>query len=476
MKILKEKSRQGNTGYSLPELDVNKKEIKDFIPEDYIRKEKPDLPELSEPDVVRHFVNLSILNHHVDKGFYPLGSCTMKYNPKINEELSRLSYFINIHPLQDNETIQGVLQLIYELEEMLGKVTGFNFVSLQPAAGAHGELTGLLIMNAYHKKKGKIRKKVLIPDSAHGTNPASATRAGLESIKIPSNEEGILTPDILKRYLDDDVAGLMITNPNTLGIFEEYIKEISDILHEYDAILYMDGANLNALMGYFRPGDSGVDILHLNLHKTFSAPHGGGGPGAGGVCVQEKLERFLPIPRIVKKDKFYLDFNYPDSIGKVISFYGNFNVFIKAYTYLKIMGKKGLKLATEQAVINANYLLRILEKYYELPYKRRCMHEFVLSGSNLKKYGVKTLDVAKRLLDFGLHAPTVYFPLIVQEALMIEPTETESKETLDDFASKMIQITKEAETNPQILKEAPVNTPVRRLNEAQAARDLNVRW
>ncbi len=476
MKTLKEESKIGKRGYSLPKLDVERREINEFIPENFIRDKKPELPEVSEPEVVRHFVNLSILNHHVDKGFYPLGSCTMKYNPKINEELSRLHSFTNLHPLQDEETVQGALELMFELQEMLGKITGFEYVSLQPAAGAHGELAGLLIMNAYHRKKGRDRKKVLIPDSAHGTNPASATRAGLESVKIPSSEEGILTPEILKNYLNDDVAGLMITNPNTLGIFEEYIKEIADLLHTYDALLYMDGANLNALMGYFRPGEAGVDILHLNLHKTFSAPHGGGGPGAGGVCVQEKLERFLPVPRVVKKDRYYLDYDFPDSIGKIHSFYGNFNVFIKSYVYLKIMGSDGLKRATEQAVINANYLLKKLQSYYELPYKRRCLHEFVLSGEFLKKYGIKTLDVAKRLLDFGFHAPTIYFPLIVHEAIMIEPTETESKDTLDEFADKMIEIVKEAETNPDVLKQAPTKTPIRRLNEAQAARDLNVKW
>uniref|UniRef100_A0A7C4U7C3 Probable glycine dehydrogenase (decarboxylating) subunit 2 n=1 Tax=candidate division WOR-3 bacterium TaxID=2052148 RepID=A0A7C4U7C3_UNCW3 len=476
MEILKELSKEGKKGYRLSVLDVPEKRLNQLIPEKFLRKEKPGIPEISEPEVVRHFVNLSILNHHVDKGFYPLGSCTMKYNPKINEEISRLSSFTNLHPLQDDETVQGALQLMYELQEMLGKVTGFNYVSLQPAAGAHGELTGLLIMSAYHKKKGRKKSKILIPDSAHGTNPASATRAGFVSVKIPSNEEGILTPQILKEHLDDDVAGLMITNPNTLGIFEEYIKDISDLLHSKDALLYMDGANMNALMGYFRPGDAGIDILHLNLHKTFSAPHGGGGPGAGGVCVQDKLEEFLPVPRIVKRERFYLDWEYPYSIGKVISFFGNFNVLIKSYVYLKIMGYDGLKEATEQSVINANYLLKKLKDYYDLPYKRRCMHEFVLSGERFKKFGVKTLDIAKRLLDFGFHAPTVYFPLIVSEALMIEPTETESKDTLDRFVEKMIQISKEAETNPELLKEAPKNTPVRRLNEAQAARDLNVRW
>ncbi len=477
MELLKEISREGARGYTLPSLDVEDVPLEEIFPDSHLR-ERLHMIEVSEVEVVRHFSNLSSLNYHIDKGIYPLGSCTMKYNPKINEDVSRFENFTSLHPYTNDEYVQGALQIMYELEKSLGELTGFKDVSLQPAAGAHGELLGLLLMRAYHKKRGNInKKKILIPDSAHGTNPASSTRAGFVAAKIPSNDEGILTPDIVNKNVDEDVAGLMITNPNTLGIFEPYIGEIADILHKHDALLYMDGANLNALMGYFRPGDVGVDILHFNLHKTFSTPHGGGGPGGGASGVSDKLVPFLPVPRVVKsEEKFKLDYNYPDSIGKILGFYGHFSVMVKAYAYIRMLGTKGLKRATEQAVINANYLREILKDYYDLPYKNRCMHEFVLSGDIQKANGVRTLDIAKKILDYGLHAPTIYFPLIVSEALMIEPTETEPKWVLDKFSEVMIEIAKKAENSPEELKNAPVNTPIKRLDEAKAARELDVHW
>ena len=478
MELLKEISREGAKGFRLPPLDVEEVDIKNFFPEKFLRDNPPPLPEVSEPEVIRHFVNLSSLNYHVDRGFYPLGSCTMKYNPRINEEMASLEGFTNLHPLQPDDTVQGALELIYNLQDYLGKLTGFKHVSLHPAAGAHGELLGLLLIRAYHKKHGNHhKKKILIPDSAHGTNPASCTRAGFVSVKVTSGEKGILTPDILEKYLDDEVAGLMLTNPNTLGLFETYIVEMAEMLHEKDALLYMDGANLNALMGYFYPGKAGVDILHYNLHKTFSTPHGGGGPGGGGVGVSERVEPFLPVPRIEKGENgFYLDYNRPDSIGKIISFYGHFNVMIKALTYIIENGPDGLKKVTETAVINANYLMTQLKDTYNLPYDTTCMHEFVLSGNTFKKYGVRTLDIAKRILDHNMHAPTIYFPLIVPEALMIEPTETEPRWVLDRFISVMKKIAKEAAEDPELLKKAPQNTPVKRLDEAKAVRELDVHW
>ncbi|RKZ00261.1 MAG: aminomethyl-transferring glycine dehydrogenase subunit GcvPB [Candidatus Hydrothermota bacterium] len=475
--LIFELSKSGRKGYTLPKLDVEAKPIEDLIPSKLLRKESPHLPELNETEVVRHFVRLSELNYHVDHGFYPLGSCTMKYNPKVNEDVARLPGFLEIHPFQPERTVQGALRLMKELEEYLAEISGMDAVTLQPAAGAHGELTSMMIVRRYHEKQGNPRKIVLIPDSAHGTNPASVTLAGYQAKTIKSNERGLVNIEELKKHLNEDVAAFMVTNPNTLGLFESEIVKISELVHSVGALMYMDGANLNALLGYVRPGDIGFDVMHFNLHKTFSTPHGGGGPGSGPVGVKKHLEPFLPVPRIVEKDgKLALSYDFPDSIGKVHAFYGNFDVMVKAYTYIRMMGPDGLKRVAEAAVINANYLLALLKSAYKVAYDRFCMHEFVLTGRPFKKFGVRTLDIAKRLLDYGFHAPTIYFPLIVSEALMIEPTETETKETLEAFADALLKIAQEAKENPELLHEAPHNTPVRRLNDAYAAKNLDVRW
>jgi glycine dehydrogenase subunit 2 len=475
-KLIFEYSKPGRKGYTLPKIDVPEVKPGDSIPNEYLRQDSA-LPELSEVDVMRHFVHLSILNHHVDKGFYPLGSCTMKYNPKVNEDVSRLPSLANLHPLQPIETVQGALQLMYELGQYLIEIAGLDAISLQPAAGAQGELTGIMMVRKYFEKKGEKRTKVLIPDSSHGTNPASVTLSGYESFEIKSNAQGLIDLTALSQAVDESVACLMLTNPNTLGLFEKEVVKIAEIIHRKGALLYLDGANLNSYLGFHRPGDVGFDLIHFNLHKTFSTPHGGGGPGAGPIGVKQILEPFLPIPVIKKdKDRYYFDYNRPDTIGKIQAFYGNFNVLIKAYTYIRMQGALGLKEVSECAVINANYIKKKLEKYYDLPYPETCLHECVFSSTNLKQYGVRTLDVAKRLLDFGVHAPTVYFPLIVPEALMIEPTETESKDSLDEFINLMIRIAQEAKDNPQILKNAPNNTPVRRLDEAKASRDLDIAY
>ncbi len=482
-KILFELSSPGREGFSLPELDVPARRTEELIPGDLLRERPPALPELSEVDVARHFIRLSILNHHVDKGFYPLGSCNMKYNPKVNENLARLSGFLNLHPHQPEETVQGALKLMFELGEYLKEIAGLDQITLQPAAGAHGELTGLLMISAYHKNKRSPRSKVIIPDSAHGTNPASVITAGFSTVQIKSNPRGLVDVEELKRALSEDVAALMLTNPNTLGLFESQILEIAKLVHDAGALLYMDGANLNAMMGIARPGDMGFDVVHFNLHKTFSTPHGGGGPGSGPLGVTDEVAPFLPVPLVAKRrdevggEEYYLDRDRPLSIGKIHGFYGNFGVMVKAYAYIRQNGARGLREASENAIINANYLKESLKAYYNLPYDVICQHEFVLSGEKqFREKGVKTLDIAKRLLDFGLHAPTVYFPLIVQEALMIEPTETESKESLDEFIQAMIRIAKEVEENPEAVKSAPQNTPVTRLDEGKAARELNVRW
>lgn len=470
--LIFEYSQPNRKAWTLPKLDV-------FLPQDlgFIERTNINLPEVSEIDVVRHFIALSVLNHHVDKGFYPLGSCTMKYNPKINEDMARLAGFSAIHPLQPEDTLQGALQLMYELERYLCEISGMDAVTLQPAAGAHGEFTGIMIVHKYFETRKENRKKVLIPDSAHGTNPASVTLSGYTAVEIKSNALGLVDIENLEKVLDDEVACLMLTVPNTLGLFETEIFKIAQILHKKGALLYLDGANLNAYLGHHRPGDAGFDLVHFNLHKTFSTPHGGGGPGAGPLAVKKDLAQFLPIPVIVKdNDKFRFDFDRPNSIGKIHAFWGNFGVMVRAYTYIRMLGSQGLKEVSECAIINANYIRKALETYYTLPYKSICMHECVLSANNLKPYGVRTLDVAKRLLDFGLHSPTVYFPLIVPEALMIEPTETESKESIDEFIQAMIQIYQEAQENPQILKDAPQTTPVRRLDEVKASRELDVKY
>jgi glycine dehydrogenase subunit 2 len=470
--LIFELSKPGRVGYSIPELDVPEVNVESIIPSDYLRKEDADLPEVSELQIVRHYTALSNRNHGVDSGFYPLGSCTMKYNPKINEDVARFPGFSHIHPLQEEETVQGAMEMMYRLQTSLAEITGMDEVTLQPAAGAHGEWTGLMMIRAYHEGNGDFnRTKVIVPDSAHGTNPASATVAGFESITVKSDERGLVDLEDLKRVVDQDVAALMLTNPNTLGLFEEHILEMAKIIHEAGGKLYYDGANANAILGFARPGDMGFDVVHLNLHKTFTGPHGGGGPGSGPVGVKADLIPFLPKPVLVKEDDAYkFDYNRPQSIGRVKPFYGNFGINVRAFTYIMTMGPDGLHQVSENAVLNANYMMRRLEPHFDLPFTQHCKHEFVLSGRRQKKLGVRTLDIAKRLLDFGYHPPTIYFPLSVEEAIMIEPTETESKETLDEFIEKMIQISKEAEETPEMVQEAPHTTVVKRLDEATAAR------
>ena len=479
-KLIFEKSSPGRTAYSLPECDVpvganNYSPLP--IPKRFLRDEIAELPEVAEIDVVRHFTRLSQLNYCVDTNFYPLGSCTMKYNPKVNEDVSRYEGFVNLHPYQSQEQCQGILQILYDLEEFLAEICGMDAFTLQPAAGAHGEFVGMLISHAYHVKNGKRRNKIIIPDSAHGTNPASAAMCGFDIVEVKSNSQGLIDIETLKRNMDSDVAALMLTNPNTLGLFEKDILKIAEIVHDVDALLYLDGANMNAMLGITRPGDMGIDILHLNLHKTFSTPHGGGGPGAGPLGVVKKLVPFLPAPRITKKnDSYKWQYDFPDSIGRVKPFYGNTGVLIRAYAYILSIGSEGLRKIGKGAIINANYLRKKLSGYIEIPYGERCMHEFVTSTKKLKANGIATLDIAKRLLDYGFHSPTIYFPLIVEDALMIEPTDTETRETLDEFAETLIKIIEEARTCPEILKKAPHNTPVSRLDEVQAARNPDLRW
>ena len=455
-------------------IEIKGKEEKEIIVDvpDKLKRSSLNLPNLEEWQVVRHYTRLSQMNYGVDINTYPLGSCTMKYNPKLNEEIAK--WFSYLHPYQDESTVQGALQIMYELQEMLKKITDMDDFTLQPAAGAHGEFTGMLLVRAYHEYKGELEKRrnVLLPDSAHGTNPASAAMAGFNVIEIPSNEKGMVDLEALEAATDDTTAAFMITNPNTLGIFEEEILEIAKIMHKNGALLYYDGANLNAIMGITSPGIMGFDIVHLNLHKTFSTPHGGGGPGSGPVGVRGELVDFLPVP-IVRYDgeKYYLDYDVKHTIGKVRSFYGNFGVMVKAWAYIKRLGGEGLKNATIRAVLNSNYLKERIKGHYELPHKDLRKHEFVVKPKN-----ARALDVAKRLLDFGVHAPTIYFPLIVHEALMIEPTESENKETLDKFADIMLQIAKDAEENPEILKEAPHNTAIKRVDEVLAARKPVLTW
>ncbi|MFS0672793.1 aminomethyl-transferring glycine dehydrogenase subunit GcvPB [Ornithinibacillus sp. 179-J 7C1 HS] len=476
--LIFERSKEGRVSYNLPEIDVPIVDLDAELTDTYVRQDAPDLPEVSELDIIRHYTGLSNRNYGVDSGFYPLGSCTMKYNPKINEDVARLDGFSHIHPYQDPKTVQGALEMMFDLQESLKEITGMAGVSLQSAAGAHGEWTGLMMIRAFHEANGDYhRTKVIVPDSAHGTNPASATVAGFEAITVKSNENGLVDLEDLKRVVGDDTAALMLTNPNTLGLFETEILEMAEIVHAAGGKLYYDGANLNAIMGYARPGDMGFDVVHLNLHKTFTGPHGGGGPGSGPVGVSEELEPFLPKPLIVKQDDFYtFEYNRPQSIGRVKPYYGNFGINLRAYTYIRTMGGEGLKKVSEYAVLNANYMMRKLEKAYDLPFTQHCKHEFVLSGRRQKKLGVRTLDIAKRLLDFGYHPPTIYFPLNVEEALMVEPTETETKETLDGFIDTMLQIANEAENNPEIVQEAPHNTVVKRMDETTAARKPILRY
>ncbi len=477
-KLIFEVSSTGRRGVILPSCDVPRKPLEKMIPSQLQRKIPAKLPEVSELDIVRHFTRLSQLNYSVDTNFYPLGSCTMKYNPKVHEEIAKLEGFSRLHPYQPHEQTQGILEVLYHFSELLKEICGLSAFSLLPAAGAHGELLGMMVVRAYHLKRGEAeRKKIIIPDSAHGTNPASAALCGFDVVEIKSNDKGLVDIASLRKAMSKEVAALMITNPNTLGLFEKDIVEICNILHEAGGLVYCDGANMNAILGKVRPGDMGIDLLHLNLHKTFTAPHGGGGPGSGPLGVSKSLAPFLPAPRLKKKGKTYeWDYNYPNAVGRIKAFYGHIGVIIKAYAYVLSMGKEGLLNVSETAVLNANFLKQKLSKHYDLPYSEVCMHEFVLSGRRQKKQGVTTLDIAKRLLDYGFYAPTIYFPLIVEEALMIEPTETENKQTLEAFADALIKIAQEAETNPDFVKGAPYYTPVRRLDEVKAAREPNLRW
>ncbi|MCD6471934.1 aminomethyl-transferring glycine dehydrogenase subunit GcvPB [Candidatus Aerophobetes bacterium] len=475
--LIFEINKKGRKGYSLPECDVEEKELKRLIPEEYLRKSGLGLPEASELDLVRHFTRLSQKNVSIDTNFYPLGSCTMKYNPKVNEDIAHLSGFAEVHPYQSQNTVQGILQLLYEVEKLLCEISGMDKVSLQPAAGAHGELTSMMMIKAYYEDKKEKRDTVLIPDSAHGTNPASSHFCGFRVVEVKSNRYGGVDLNDLIKKMDAKVAALMLTIPNTLGLFEKNILNISEIVHNKGSFLYMDGANLNALLGIVKPSDFGIDIMHFNLHKTFSTPHGGGGPGSGPVGAKEELVPYLPIPTVEKgEENYYFDYNRPKSIGKVRSFYGNVEVIIKAYCYIRSLGKEGLKKVSHNAILNANYLMKRLKRSFYLPYEQPCMHEFVLSGENEKINNIRTLDIAKRLLDFGFHPPTIYFPLIVKGALMIEPTETESKETLDAFASALIYIAKEMREKPHLLKNAPQETSVFRLDEVKAAKELKLKW
>ncbi len=475
--LIFERSVTGRRGYVLPPSDVPVREPSELLPADHLRASAPPLPEVAEFDVIRHYTRLSQLNFSVDTNFYPLGSCTMKYNPKLNERVAALPGFAWLHPLQPPSQVQGMLALLHELEQLLCSITGMAAFTLQPAAGAQGELTGLKIIAAYHRRKHRTRSTILIPDSAHGTNPASAALSGFSVVQLKSGPDGLIDLNDLQRKLSHDVAALMLTNPNTLGLFERQIKQIAAMLHEHDALVYMDGANMNALLGVSRPGDMGVDVLQLNLHKTFSTPHGGGGPGGGPVGVIKSLEELLPLPRIKRVGKrFAWHERSRHSVGRVHGFYGNVGVLVRAFTYIRTLGHEGLKRAGETAIINANYLKSKLQEVFPVPFDSHCMHEFVASAKPLKSFGVTAGDVAKRLLDYGFYAPTVYFPLIVEEALMIEPTETESKETLDEFAQALLQIVEEARATPNLVRRAPQRMAVSRLDEVKAAREPNLRW
>jgi glycine dehydrogenase subunit 2 len=470
-------SRAGRCGVDLPAADVPVKPLASLIPQKFLRSTPAELPEVSQPDLMRHYTALSRRNYGVDSGFYPLGSCTMKYNPKVDEDISRYPSFQEVHPLQAVESCQGALEILAAMETYLGEIAGMDAVTMQPVAGAHGELTGLKIINAYFRHRGETRTKVLVPDSAHGTNPASATVCGLEVVELPSLADGSMDLVALRDAVGKDTAALMLTNPSTLGLFETNIHEIAAIVHEAGGLLYYDGANANAIMGITRPGDMGFDVVHFNLHKTFTTPHGGGGPGSGPVGVKKELIPFLPVPIICQdKGHFRFDFDRPLSIGKIHSFYGNFGIIVRAYGYIRSMGPDGLRQASQDAVLNANYCQSLLRDKFHIPFDRFCMHECVLTAKYQKAQGVRTLDLAKRLLDYGYHPPTIYFPLIVEEAMMIEPTETESKETIDGFIQCLLTIAQEAADHPDLVKGAPTATVVGRLDEVTAARKPVVRW
>jgi glycine dehydrogenase subunit 2 len=474
--LIFEHSRKGRRGYKLPALDVPEKS--DLLPKSLMRDSIEDEVEVSEIDVIRHFTRLSKLNYSIDEGLYPLGSCTMKHNPRINEELARTWGFALSHPLQPDHQVQGNLELLWNLEQTLKEIFGLPRVSLQPVAGAHGELTGILMVHKALAKTGNPRKYILIPDSAHGTNPASAAFAGYEIKELKSNARGTMDLDVLQQAVTEDVAALMITVPNTLGVFESQIKAIAEILHAKGAYLYCDGANLNSFVGVARPGDMGIDVIHSNLHKTFSTPHGGGGPGAGPVGVSQKLVPFLPTPTVERREDgtFYLEHDHPDSIGRMRAFIGNFGVLVRALTYMRSMGPDGLRRIAQIAVLNANYIRARLKGTYHLPYDSPTLHEVVFSDKNQTAHDVHTLDIAKRLMDYGFHPPTIYFPLIVSGALMIEPTESEPKEEIDAFCEAMLAIARECEERPELVRSAPHTTPVRRLDEARAARQPVLRW
>lgn len=475
--LIIEKSSEGRIGYSLPESKVPTCPLEEMIPSSFLRQAPARLPEVSELDLVRHYTRLSHLNVSIDELFYPLGSCTMKYNPKSNDVAASMPGFCRLHPLQDAVDTQGTLEILYQLERFLCSICGFDAFSLNPAAGAQGEWTGLLMIRACLRKRGENRSKILVPSSAHGTNPASATLAGLETIEVPVNERGLVSVGAVEPLMQDDVAGIMMTNPSTFGLFEEEIVEIARLIHDRGGLLYYDGANLNATLGYARPGDMGFDVCHINLHKTFSTPHGGGGPGCGPVGVTRELEPFLPVPRIVKEgDQYRLSLDYPDSIGRLSAFQGNVAIALRAFAYIRQLGAQGLKQVSRSAVLNANYLLQKFQRYFDIPYGSRCMHEFVASAANLKDKNIRALDVAKRLLDYGFHSPTVYFPLGIPEGMMVEPTDTESRETLDAFGDALQRIMQEVEETPQVLHDAPLRAPVRRLDEVTAARHPVLRW
>jgi glycine cleavage system P protein (glycine dehydrogenase) subunit 2 len=475
VRLIFEKSQPGRRGGELPRYDIPPAKV----PAELRRQTPPRLPELAEPEIVRHFTELSTRNFGIDTGFYPLGSCTMKYNPRVNERLAMLPGFRDLHPYQDEDATQGALELMWRLQEALIEVSGLHACSLQPAAGSQGELTGLMLMRAYFADRGEAQQRdtIITADTAHGTNPASVTMAGYKLAKVETDARGNVDVAHLREMVNERTAGLMLTNPSTLGLFDEHIEEIAEIFHEVGALLYYDGANLNAVCGISRPGDMGFDIVHINLHKTFSQPHGGGGPGGGPIVVRDNLEPFLPVPAVVRDgERFRLDYDRPKSIGKVRGFTGPFGVFVRSYAYIRSYGPR-LREMSEVAVLNANYLLARLRKAYDLPYDRLAMHEFVLSARSLKReHGISALDVAKRLMDYGFHPPTIYFPLVVPEALMIEPTETEAKETLDDFVDAMLAIAREAEEDPDVLRSAPHGRPVRRLDEVLAAKRAIVKY
>jgi glycine dehydrogenase subunit 2 len=475
--LIFQKSSPGKSAYSLPPLDVEDTPVEEILDPADLRSEVSGFPEVSEVELVSHYTRMSTWNYHVDLGMYPLGSCTMKYNPKLNERVSRLPGIALTHPLQDEEQSQGNLEILFRLQEYLKELTGMDDVSLQPSGGAQGELAGILMIRAYHVERERPRRYVLIPDSAHGTNPASAIMAGYEVISIPSDPQGRIDVQVLEAKMTEDIACLMLTNPNTMGIFETHIEEISQIVHDKGGLIYMDGANFNALMGYARPGDMGIDVLHLNLHKTFSTPHGGGGPGSGPVACKKILSPYLPVPLVGQEgDTYRLNSDKPNSIGRLHAFYGNFGMAVRALCYILTCGREGLKQLSEVAVLNANYIRRRLEDHYHLPYSTPTLHEVVFSDALQNKKGVTTLDIAKRLIDHGFHPPTTYFPLIVRGALMIEPTESFSKEELDAFIDAMIAISQEAESDPETVTGAPANAKLTRLDEVQAARHPILRW